>query len=72
MKRIDYTEYSYVLMAYDCTIQISDEDYQKLIISKEIKIEDIVSNYNDIEYGGSEVLGDTISDSTFELIDWEE
>lgn len=57
MKTIDFIEYTYVLHAYDATVEISNDDFQKLE-NNEITIDDIVKKYNDIDYGCSEPIYD--------------
>lgn len=67
MKRIEFTEYTYVLNEYTGEVEISDEDYLKLK-NEEITMEFIMDKY-ELDYDGSQQLYD---DSRFDSIEWED
>lgn len=67
MKKIYFTEYTYVLHEYPGEVEISDCDYFKLKNS-EISMNDIMENYN-LEYDG--YSNPDYEDFKFDSIQWE-
>lgn len=66
MKTIFFTEYTYVLHAYTGTIEVSEEDYNKLNEYK-VELSEIMDNY-DLDYDGE---SERLEDERFDSIEWE-